>query len=537
MLSRPSWARGLKYRKAGLDPVPLRQSPAMMNALEAGLRKTGMVANNLTMTTAVTTQQAFIDAVDLAYMQVSTGTMTYQSAIREGVLSLARRGLTVISFPSGRIDQADVAMRRTVLTGVAQTTGVMQLELAREMGCDLVEVDAHFGARNHGTGPMNHESWQGKIYSISGRDRRYPPLAETTGYGTVVGLYGVNCRHSMTAYIEGISEPSYSKGELREMAERKVTYNGEELTYYDATQKQRAIERAIRKSKREAGALEAAGLDNTDERVKLGHYQAKMRDFIEQTGLGRDRFREQVAGVNVRALNVRKSLKQTNASGQGAQKHGPKITKATKELKSISEYAEYNGASENIKAALSEIDKNHKVALSHKVEISTIEDSKNEGVLWSISGEPTGIGISKTAKNEMMAAIHECAHFIDLSGIEPVGKYAESKITGKLSKWWKAVTNSEAYQELEYLLSNKGYLAGSKLVPAKHLKYLLQPRELFARSYEEYIALGTKNKRLTEELRNSIYSSVFVPRYWKQEDFSQIAEAFDELFEDLGWKR
>ena len=174
------------YRKAGLDPVPLRQSPAMLNALEAGLRKTGMVANNLTMTTAVTTQQAFIDAADLAYMQVSTGTMTYQSAIREGVLSLARRGLTVISFPSGRIDQADVAMRRTVLTGVAQTTGVMQLELAREMGCDLVEVDAHFGARNHGTGPMNHESWQGKIYSISGTDRRYLSLIETTGYGTIV---------------------------------------------------------------------------------------------------------------------------------------------------------------------------------------------------------------------------------------------------------------------------------------------------------------------------------------------------------------
>lgn len=525
------------YRKAGLDPVPLRQSPAILNALEAGLRKTGMVANNLTMTTAVTTQQAFIDAADLAYMQVSTGTMTYQSVIREGVLSLARRGLTVIGFPSGRIDQADVAMRRTVLTGVAQTTGVMQLELAREMGCDLVEVDAHFGARNHGTGPMNHESWQGKIYSISGTDRRYPSLIETTGYGTIVGLYGVNCRHSCYPYIEGVSEPSYSNGELREMKERKVTYNGEELTYYDATQKQRAIERAIRKSKREAGALEAAGLDNTAERVRLGLHQAKMRDFIEQTGLVRDRFREQVAGVNVRALNVRKSLKQTNASGQGAPKHGPKITKATKELKSISEYAEYNGASENIKAALSEIEKNHKVALSHKVEISTIEDSKNEGVLWSISGEPTGIGISKTAKNEMMAAIHECAHFIDLSGIEPVGKYAESKITGKLSKWWKAVSNSEAYQELEYLLSSKGYLAGNKLVSVKHLKYLLQPGELFARSYEEYIALGTKNKKLAEELRNSIYSSVFVPRYWKQEDFSQIAEAFDELFEDLGWKR
>ena len=262
-----------------------------------------------------------------------------------------------------------------------------------------------------------------------------------------------------------------------------------------------------------------------------------MRDFLDQTGLVRDRFREQVHGVNVRGLNTQTSLKQTNAIGQGKQKYSSKIIRATKELKSISEYAEYNGDNENIKAALSEIDKKHKVALSHKVEISTVEDSKNEGVLWSISGEPTGIGISKTAKDEMMTAIHECAHFIDLSGIEPVGKYAESKITGKLSKWWNAVTDSETYQELEYLLSNKGYLAGNKLVSVKHLKYLLQPGELFARSYEEYIALGTKNKKLAEELRNSILSSVFIPRYWKQEDFNQIAEAFDELFEDLGWKR
>lgn len=79
--------------------------------------------------------------------------------------------------------------------------------------------------------------------------------------------------------------------------------------------------------------------------------------------------------MNVRGLNVWKSLKQINASGQGDQKHGSKITKAAKELKSISEYAEYNGASENMKAALSEIDKNHKVALSYKVEISVIEDS------------------------------------------------------------------------------------------------------------------------------------------------------------------
>ena len=70
------------------------------------------------------------------------------------------------------------------------------------------------------------------------------------------------------------------------------------------------IERAIRKAKREAGALEAAGMDNTAERVRLGHYQAKMRDFLDQTGLVRDRFREQVHGVSVRGV--------TGANGHSA---------------------------------------------------------------------------------------------------------------------------------------------------------------------------------------------------------------------------
>ncbi|MCQ4735464.1 MAG: phage minor capsid protein [Anaerotruncus colihominis] len=27
-----------------------------------------------------------------------------------------------------------------------------------------MEVSAHGGARNKGTGPANHESWQGKVY-------------------------------------------------------------------------------------------------------------------------------------------------------------------------------------------------------------------------------------------------------------------------------------------------------------------------------------------------------------------------------------
>lgn len=77
-------------------------------------------------------------------------------------------------------------------------------------GCDLVEVTAHAGAR------PEHAEWQGKVYSRSGKSKKYPPLKESTGYGTGAGLGGWNCRHSMFPYYEGTSR-TYTDEELEEL--------------------------------------------------------------------------------------------------------------------------------------------------------------------------------------------------------------------------------------------------------------------------------------------------------------------------------
>jgi len=281
------------YKAAGLKPLPLNMSPAMTQVLAAGLRKTGGVMRNLTMTTALSAQNLFIEAADLAYMQVASGAFDYISALRDAVEHVARKGLTVIRFP-GRSEQLDVAMRRVVLTGIGQTTGELQLTRAQEMGMNLMQVSAHIGARNEGTGPMNHESWQGKVYSIVGSTPEYPNLAEVTGLGTVVGLHGVNCRHSMYPFYEGLSEKLYTQKELDEYANQKVVYQGKEMSVYEATQQQRAIERKIREWKRKAGALEAAGLDHERETAKVREWQARMREFVKETGLIRQGEREQV---------------------------------------------------------------------------------------------------------------------------------------------------------------------------------------------------------------------------------------------------
>jgi hypothetical protein len=272
------------YEAAGLKPLPINLSLPMQQVLLAGLRKTAAEVYNMTLTTALASQQYFVNALDLAYMQVSSGTMGYMQSVKEAVSTLADEGVQVIDYKKTH-DQVDVAVRRAVLTGVAQTAGNIQLEGAKEMDTDLVQTSAHIGAR------PSHALWQGKVFSLSGTHPKYPPFSET-GYGTGPGLCGWNCRHQFYPFYEGISENVYNETMVGEYEDKKVKFNGQEITVYEASQDQRKIERAIRKYKREAIALGNIGLDASDKEAKVKEWQANMRDFIKQTGMVRQPVRE-----------------------------------------------------------------------------------------------------------------------------------------------------------------------------------------------------------------------------------------------------
>ena len=156
-----------------------------------------------------------------------------------------------------------------------------------ELECDLVEVTAHLGAR------PSHEAWQGKIYKLHGSTDKYPNFYEVCRYGEVDGICGVNCRHSFYPYFEG-QEKHYTQDDLDELSAQKVSYNGEAISRYEGEQKLRHIERNIRFYKKKAAIDEAAGLDNTKARLKIGEWQARARDFTKQTGIARDSAREYV---------------------------------------------------------------------------------------------------------------------------------------------------------------------------------------------------------------------------------------------------
>ncbi len=277
------------YTAAGLSPGPVNDNPALLNLLNAGYQQTAGTFQNITATTANTTTKQFENALDHAWLQVSSGAFDYQTVLRHTVDALAKEGIKAIVYPSGHSDTLEVAVRRAVLTGVNQTAAKLQVARMDEMGWDLVEVTAHAGAR------PSHALWQGKIYSRSGKSKQYPPLS-VTGYGTGAGLCGWNCRHSFYPYYEGLSRPNYTQEDLERMERREFTYNGQEMTRYEASQIQRYLERGIRKWKRVYLAESAAGLDTTKASTKLAQWRARQRDFLDKTGLFEDNIRHRVSG-------------------------------------------------------------------------------------------------------------------------------------------------------------------------------------------------------------------------------------------------
>lgn len=105
-------------------------------------------------------------AMDSALLQVQSGAISYNQAIREAVQQLADSGIKTVSYESGHVDSVDVAVRRAVMTGVNQLNQKYREQSMDYLETDLVEVTAHLGARNIDgpNGWENHAKWQGKVY-------------------------------------------------------------------------------------------------------------------------------------------------------------------------------------------------------------------------------------------------------------------------------------------------------------------------------------------------------------------------------------
>lgn len=245
------------YRAAGLSTMPLTQSPALIRLMERNYNATLGEWNNYTRSTAQAAQRLFLNECDLAYNKVMSGAVVYNQAVREAVEAVVSNGVYV-HYPTGHKDTIETATARAVRTGIAQAAGDISIKRMEEMDWDIILVSAHIGARtgDGGQNPGNHLWWQGQFYSRTGRDKRFPNFYDHTGYGTGEGLCGWNCRHSFGSG-DGVNNPY------------KDIQTADNVRMEKLEQRQRALERRVRKTKREVIGLQEAVEKCQDEAAKF----------------------------------------------------------------------------------------------------------------------------------------------------------------------------------------------------------------------------------------------------------------------------
>ncbi len=303
----------------------LKMTPAEIRKLESAYSRTNGEVYNLTRTTATQAQRTYIEACDTAQFKIMNG-VSPNTAIVEAIEEVSKKGITVVSFGSGRQEKIEVAIARAVRTGVNQANGDITLTRAAESGVNHVIVKPHVGARvtklNDYT---NHYLWQGKVYSLNWnspelsqysfipaeetekklsfldkmkqffsrkKPKTYDDFITVCGYGKMLGICGINCRHIFSLFYDG------------NINTNKPINEEENKKQYRLEQEQRRMERSIRTTKREKNALETSTLETEELKqrkdeinVILSNQSKAYKDFCRKNDLKPDNWRLKVENV------------------------------------------------------------------------------------------------------------------------------------------------------------------------------------------------------------------------------------------------
>ena len=280
------------YKSRDMDFIPFAENRALQQQIESIKIQSANEYVNITNTMGFASEQngtiVFNDLtsfyrtqMDSTVMAVSSGAYDYNTAMQRAVRAMTASGLRTVDYDSGTKNRVEVATRRSVMTGITQLSANISMSNAKLLGIDHYEVTAHGGARNTGSGYLNHASWQGKVYSMKG-------LEEICGYGQGGGLAGWNCRHSFYPFDKEIDERIYSDDYLRKMKEeesKKKSFEGKEYDAYQATQYQRELETRLRYNRQNIKLLTTSDADKMAEQVRYQSTLRRYREFSKQMDL------------------------------------------------------------------------------------------------------------------------------------------------------------------------------------------------------------------------------------------------------------
>ena len=273
--------------------------------------------------------QVYTKYLDAACYDIVTGAFDYNSVLRRVVTQLTNSGLRQIDYSSGRANRVDVAARRAIMTAVSQITGKISEYNAQKLGTEYFEVEWHAGAR------PTHAVWQGRVWSKE-------QLYSVCGLGTVTGLLGVNCYHTYHLFFPGLSERNWTDDWLEEQNRKENEpreFLGKEYTLYEAKQRQRQMETAMRAQREKVKLLQAGGADQDEVILHKAKYQGQLNEysrFCRKMSLTEERERIYLDMMGKIA---------TNNKSQNSIFHPEMIKNATKDIAQYKRYKEILGDS------------------------------------------------------------------------------------------------------------------------------------------------------------------------------------------------
>ena len=272
----------------GIYP-PLPRPTQIDAILESYVNQTFRELDNFVNQTLITTNygegtvtRMYRQIVEETTGKVLAGLKTTNKAIAETVIEWSRKGIdTAFVDRGGNVWHLERYAETVIRSTVNRTYNELRMSRMEDYDIDLVLVSSLPDPREICS------EIQGKVASIkepSENTSKYPSIYEF-GYGTPGGLRGINCRHMFFPFVDGVMEnnqPQYNESEMAHNRELR--------------QRQRYLERQIRQAKRELKLAEIIGDEETILAKKrlVRRRQARMREFINETGRTRQYERERV---------------------------------------------------------------------------------------------------------------------------------------------------------------------------------------------------------------------------------------------------
>lgn len=271
------------YKLFGREQIPFEQNTQLQELIGGIRQQTGDTFRNMTNSMGFAIKDPFSgkitysplmkfyqDTLDAAMWDLLSGGFDFNTILNRTVSRMTTSGIRWIDYDSGNRNRVDVAARRAILTGFGQIQGKINEQVAQELETDRYEVSAHVGAR------PEHQKWQGRVWTME-------QLQRVCGLGTVTGLKGANCYHDYEAFPPG-SIRNYTDEQLEQMMREDNTpksYGEKKYTTYEALQKQRYMERCMRKTRQEIKLLKSGEAPEQEIILKKAKYQGQLQKYSE----------------------------------------------------------------------------------------------------------------------------------------------------------------------------------------------------------------------------------------------------------------